>query len=397
MIRSYARTGYTLRDLLVVIMIICVLLALSLPAIRAAREAARRSECTNNLKWISLALQNYHDTYKVLPMGAMHAGPPVTGKPFNDSKLGPSWWFGIIPYIHQTNLYDQILVKTQQAGCPSNYEFCARDMVAAGVVRSDINGRVYGTFSDYTPDYMRCPSSPLPAFESKTGLVILPSYVGITGGCDVERESQDYPNTEIVPGPEVTRQYWGGATCPYPNRAKGIAATPGGIITSSGMLPPGQRLAIDDCTDGTSNTIIVAEQSDWLYDQQPGSRQGYHGDAGWTVGGTANGGGWLSGTRRCGPVPTLDELGGPPAPWGADCWNLNTVRYPPNFKAVMGPPPLPGCSENHGINNPLQSPHPGGVLVGCVDGSVQFVNSSTKLDVLLRMAIRDDGANVKFQ
>ena len=65
--------------------------------------------------------------------------------------------------------------------------------------------------------------------------------------------------------------------------------------------------------------------------------------------------------RRVDPVPQVDTPGGPPAIWGADCWNITTVRYPPNFKRVLGATPLPGCSENHGINNPLQSPHPGGL------------------------------------
>jgi len=82
--------------------------------------------------------------------------------------------------------------------------------------------------------------------------------------------------------------------------------------------------------------------------------------------------------------------GGPPSVWGADCWNITTVRYPPNYKRVMGTTPLPGCSENHGINNPLQSPHPGGLQVGMADGSVQFVGYDTDLAVLLQMAIRDD-------
>jgi prepilin-type processing-associated H-X9-DG protein len=112
------------------------------------------------------------------------------------------------------------------------------------------------------------------------------------------------------------------------------------------------------------------------------------------VGGTGPGGGWLSGTRRVDPVPKVDTPGGPPAAWGADCWNITTVRYPPNLKRVMGAKPLPGCSDNHGINNPLQSPHPGGLLVAFVDGSVQFISGTTDLAVLLRLAIRNDGQPV---
>ena len=200
--------------------------------------------------------------------------------------------------------------------------------------------------------------------ETPTGPLCLPSYVGIAGGCDIDPKSQDYQPGLVAP--KTSRLYH--------NEAKGTGAAAGGIVTSSGMLPPCEHVRMADCLDGTSYTMIVGEQSDWLLDQNRAKSQKYHGDPGWTVGGTGPGGGWLSGTTRVDPVPKLSTPGGPPAAWGADCWNITTVRYPPNFKRVMGAKPLPGCSENHGINNPLQSPHPGGLLVGFVDGSVQFIS-----------------------
>ncbi len=369
--------GYSLLQLMIVILIICVLLALLLPAIQASREAARRTQCNNNLKNISLGLQNYHDTYKMFPMGAMHAGDYLHRDPPNDSRLGPSWWYGIYPFMESSNYYDRISA-TQRVGGPARNEFCANDMIAARVTLT----------VGLAPDFMRCPSSPLPVFQTKSGPICLPTYVGITGGCDIDPASPDYANTAPVAAPE-----WPHVYC---NPAKGTGAAAGGIVTSSGMLPPCEQLPMSECTDGTSNTMIVGEQSDWLRDRTAGSRTGYHGDSGWTVGGTGPGGGWLSGTRRCDPVPKIDIRDGLPAAWGADCWNLTTVHYPPGYKHVLGTSPLPGCSENHGINNPLQSPHPGGTLVAFVDGAVPFIASSSELHVLLRQAIRNDGNGRMF-
>lgn len=364
-----------------VVTAIGILLALVLPAIQAARESSRRVHCSNNLKNITLALQNYHDNFKRFPAGAMHSGPNPGGEPPVNAALGPSWWYALLPYFQYKDLWDRI-EETQEPGGPTKHEFCANDL--SGVVRG------LGFPDLIWFDVMRCPSSPLPQSESCLGSPVLPSYVGIAGGCDIDHESPDYASSNMPPEfsemlAKTQRKYW--------NIAKGTSAAADGIVTSSGMLPPCRQIRWACCSDGISDTMIVAEQSDWLRDTDPKSARRFHGDPGWTVGGTGAGGGWLSGTRRVDRIPSVTPRRGSSQPWGADCWNITTVRYPPNCKRALGAQPLPGCSENHGSNNPLQSAHPGGLLAGMTDGSVRFISEATDLAVWLRLSIRDDGQN----
>jgi len=101
--RSRHATGFTLVELLVVIAIIGILVALLLPAIQAAREAARRTQCTNNLKQIGLAMHMHHDVTKNLPYGHKIPAPPFN----NNQDFGESTWiFAILPYMELNAVYD---------------------------------------------------------------------------------------------------------------------------------------------------------------------------------------------------------------------------------------------------------------------------------------------------
>ncbi len=150
------RRGFTLVELLVVIAIIGILIALLLPAVQAAREAARRSQCTNNLKQLALAFHNYNDTHKVFPA-------------YNYAVEGAYSWQGhgpftmILPYVEQQSVYDQIswntrwddgtqpnLVKISAFTCPSDGPYSDTTypgnnyMVCAGSLRVFYN--------NYTPE-----------------------------------------------------------------------------------------------------------------------------------------------------------------------------------------------------------------------------------------------------
>lgn len=100
---SHARRAFTLVELLVVIAIIGVLVALLLPAVQAAREAARRSSCSNNLKQLGIGLHNYHDTKGVFPNGQCNR---IAGDVARPSWNRACWWQAVLPFVEQQNLYD---------------------------------------------------------------------------------------------------------------------------------------------------------------------------------------------------------------------------------------------------------------------------------------------------
>jgi prepilin-type N-terminal cleavage/methylation domain-containing protein len=101
-----SKRGFTLVELLVVIAIIGTLVGLLLPAVQAARESARRSQCTNNMKQVALGLHNYHDANKALPPSATNSTVDPKG------RGGWSWMLFVLPYIEQTTLFDACMNQT---------------------------------------------------------------------------------------------------------------------------------------------------------------------------------------------------------------------------------------------------------------------------------------------
>jgi prepilin-type N-terminal cleavage/methylation domain-containing protein len=408
--RSFNRrrnSAFTLVELLVVIAIIGILVALLLPAVQAAREAARRAQCSNNLKNMALALQNYHDTYKMFPMGARGQRPAnAPGAPSPDhpgGNMGPSWQFAIAPFIEQRNIYDKIMSTQRDAQSAGPVPGCPEFVPGAFFLNNasyPVQREIRLSLQKLIPDYMRCPSSPMPPMNLQTGNICNSTYTGITGGTNIQPNNQTlYPN--IAWGRPTSSQIFNNNAASFSMQAG--CNNDGGRWASSGMLPPCEHINIANCTDGTSNTMIIGEQSDYLQDVDPTNSSKYRGDPGWTGNETVHRG-WLAGTDSDNTIARNNGNNNRTA----DTFNLNTVRYKPNLKRVIdgaagingGGNSAPGCSQNRrggrGANNPIQSPHPGGVLVGMVDGSVQFVSGTTDLGVFLRMAIRLDGQTVKL-
>jgi prepilin-type N-terminal cleavage/methylation domain-containing protein len=329
------RRGFTLIELLVVIAIIAVLIALLLPAVQQAREAARRTQCKNNLKQMGLAFHNYHDVYNKFPNGSIATS--VGG-------WGMSWYMRILPYVDQAPVFNKLTFNGAHVGWT-----CCGDGTNTG---GDANGQV---MNGIRFAFTVCPSSGLQDLRDSGGRPTEhPHYYGIMGATS----NGNYVNP--------------------PSRSAVCCGCCGGtasnaLISSTGMLVIMSAKGVKDATDGTSNVVMVGESSDFIYTVYPGGSktldvQGVHG----MMMGTPNN-------------IEVDNCNG--------CnferpFNLTTVRYSPNFPADAN---TPGANDNYGPNKPLNSNHTGGVHVLLADGAVKFISNNINDATLRMLCSRDDG------
>ena len=322
---SSFRRGFTLIELLVVIAIIAILVALLLPAVQQAREAARRSSCKNNLKQIGLALHNYHDVYNTFPYGGNQCTP---------TNWGSSFWLSLLPYVEQANAYDRVNTEVWP-GWATNFP-------------------VYNRFS--VPGYT-CPSSPLPLFRNRgvNAQLMIPCYTGIAG-VSLGAAPLDADNNNILDGTNIT----------IPGRI-GVDGLRGSVVANAnGILHVNSSVQFKDITDGTSNTMMVGEQSDWGANNTD-IRAGYNWGA-WM--GIANA--WAPSAYHTANITTLHPN-----------WSLGS-------KPDRASHPYVGGGGEGPANTPLQSAHTGGLQVVLADGSVRFLSSSIDMGTAFNLADRRD-------
>jgi prepilin-type N-terminal cleavage/methylation domain-containing protein len=350
-----SRDAFTLVELLVVIAIIGILIALLLPAVQAAREAARRSNCVNNLKQMGLAMHNFHDTQQRFPPGGAIDQPPF-GTKVGGQAWGSSWMGYILPQIEQTGLYKKL--RFDGTSGYNHPDLTLPDGTVDPSNSKDISNVFINLFF--------CPSSPLsktcasPPPPGGTN-IMAPTYVGISGA-----------NDGLITGYTTLRCNSSSST---------VGCCSGGIVSNGGVLFPNSQVRLADITDGTSHVFCISEQGDFLIQSDGATVQWrssyYHG--------------WLIG---CGNINQPRSYG---AGGDARAFQQTTVRYRINQKkgwTVGGDCGGTGVGPNHGDNIPLNSAHPGGVNAAICDGSVRFIKEDVTLEIVAMLATRDDNKTV---
>lgn len=324
----FVRKGFTLVELLVVIAIIGILVGLLLPAVQAAREAARRMSCSNNIRQVELGFQNFHSALKYFPGNIR---PSATG------TVRVRWATYLLPYIEMGTLYNRVDLNKNWSSTVPNGD---------GTVNYDL-------FGTKVPIY-ECPSNP------EAGKV---------------QDGSPPPDTPVWQARVANGDYSGFYGVAPQLFTLGLVDETS-VRNNNGAISKTDRLKFSSFTDGTSNTIRLVESAGRphiyrlgrkVVDVAPGS------------GIRVNGGGW------CRPASELNLLIGTtadglsyPGPFAINVTNGIALgsAYPDPYFGVDG------------TGQPY-SFHGSGIMTAWVDGSARFLASSTDIRVFARLISRD--------
>jgi prepilin-type N-terminal cleavage/methylation domain-containing protein len=333
--------GFTLIELLVVIAIIAILIALLLPAVQQAREAARRTQCRNNLKQLGLALHNYHEATKFFPQAQVNGAPCTALGCSTASYQTPnsmSWRVMLLPYLEQVNMYNRF-----------NFQGFRYTGYGTGISIEVGNQTPMAMFV--------CPSDPTPNGDAH----IVYNY----GGTPWPWWGTNYAAAINVSGSNYessTRRFDGGGNYL------------GGRYESEGGLPI-QNIKVSDIVDGTSNTVQVVEKfrgkacverrCEWPVDSScpsgPTNAQDIQFGTSTIIPGATFTycAGWVSEAGYCGADPTRA----------------------PNDKARDEISWIGDAAVNISGTLPASSAHAGGAHALFGDGGVRFVNDAVNLNL----------------
>ncbi|MFK7734478.1 MAG: DUF1559 domain-containing protein [Pirellulaceae bacterium] len=316
--RRRIKTGFTLVELLVVIAIIGILVGLLLPAVQAAREAARRMQCSNNLKQLALAAHNYESAYKRFP------------GPADDSLYAYSYQAKLLPFVEQSNLNNLI-------------DF--REPLLQGLAwRPTLNPALLPVVNRPLSVFM-CPSDPGDVMYVENG------------------------------------QEWAGLNY-MANAGPGIDLLYCSRADTHGMVWRGSNVRFGDITDGTSNTLLMAEtlfglrigDTTELVDHRTQVKR-------------------VSGGPPC-VTPAQDlvlQAGSRYEGRRAGQW-IRNITYQTHINGFFPPNAnLPDVAHHGECVSGSRSEHTGGVNAALGDGSVQFVSNSIDIEIWRRVHNRKDG------
>jgi prepilin-type N-terminal cleavage/methylation domain-containing protein/prepilin-type processing-associated H-X9-DG protein len=317
--------GFTLVELLVVIAIIAVLIGLLLPAVQKVREAAARTQCMNNIKQLALAAHNFHDVYQRFPAAYAAKSPPVSAWYGAWSDVQYSTWVApLMPFMEQDNLY-KLWTNPSTPGYVDGW-----------------GSNVGGTASPNAAviKTLICPSDaiPNPQFQVAGPSAAYPQgvYIGVCS-YGVNLGTQEFPASQATP------------------------------LIKDGIFHVNTQVKITDITDGTSNTLLFGERSDyeplWKYIE-----------------------------------PNLPDLGGYWSGWifgGWYHWRQPLVQI--NYRlpaSVAANRPISGAAQTdffYKRATSYGSQHPGGCNVALCDGSVRFLSDNLPLLTLVALTTRAGG------